>query len=114
MNPAQSRALGQLLRQKRLELGYSTYHVAKAAGIADSTVIRLENGDFKAPRPEKLARFAELLDLPIADLYAKAGYVVPEELPSFTSYLETKYASLSASAITELTVHFEALMANQQ
>jgi transcriptional regulator with XRE-family HTH domain len=99
----QAKALGKLLKDKRLALGYSTYQLAEAASVTESTVVRLEQGRFRAPRPDKLARFAEALGISLADLYAKAGYIVPADLPSFDAYLNAKYPGLPAKAIAELT-----------
>lgn len=110
MNQEQSKALGELLRQKRKELGFTTYQLANAAGVRNSTVVRFEQGKFAAPRPDKLARFASLLELPLADVYARAGYLVPEELPTFESYLKTKYQNLPTIAIAELKKLFEDLI----
>lgn len=110
MNQEQSKALGELLRQKRKELGFTTYQLANAAGVRNSTVVRFEQGKFAAPRPDKLARFASLLGLPLADVYARAGYLVPEELPTFESYLKTKYQNLPTIAIAELKKLFEDLI----
>ena len=105
-----SEALGALLRQQREALGYSKNRLARAAGVPDSTVLRFERGLFSAPRPDKLARFAQLLGLRLADLYAKAGYIVPEELPSFASYLLVRYPALPQEAMAELEEHFEHLL----
>jgi transcriptional regulator with XRE-family HTH domain len=91
-------------------LGYSTYQVAEAAGARNSTVVRLEQGKFAAPSPEKLARFAEMLDIPLADVYARAGYLIPDELPTFEAYLVAKYGDLPESALVELRDLFEALV----
>lgn len=112
MNQEQSKVLGALLRQRRMELGFSMTQLAQAAGVRDSTVLRIERGEFAAPRPDKLARFAGLLDISLADLYAKAGYLVPDELPGFDSYLSAKFPGLSAGARAELTGHFDHLMAD--
>ena len=109
MNQEQSQALGALLRQKRQELGYSTYQLAKAAGVDQSVVVRFEQGKFAAPRPDKLARFAQLLGLSLADVYARAGYLVPDELPSFSAYLSAKYPELPETATAELRALFEEL-----
>jgi transcriptional regulator with XRE-family HTH domain len=106
-DPAQ--ALGRLLQEKRKELGYSTYDVASAAGVSESTVVRFEQGRFAAPRPDKLVRFAKLLDLSLADLYARVGYLLPDELPSFDAYLHAKYPSLPKRAATELGQRFRRL-----
>ena len=110
MNQNPSEALGALLRQKREELGYSKNQLARAAGVRDSTVLRFESGQFTAPRPDKLARFAQLLGLSLADLYAQAGYIVPDELPNFAAYLLAKYPDLPSGAVTELRDRFEELL----
>jgi transcriptional regulator with XRE-family HTH domain len=107
MNQRQSEALGALLRQKRKELGYSTYQLAKAAHVDQSVVVRFEQGKFAAPRPDKLARFAQLLGMSLADVYARAGYVVPHDLPSFQEYLLAKYGDLPRSALATLSRCFE-------
>lgn len=111
MSEDQAKALGKLLRDKRQELGYSTYEVAAAAGVTESTVVRLEQGRFMAPRPNKLVSFAQALGINLADLYAKAGYLLPKDLPSFATYLQIKYPRLPKRAVTELTRHFKQLMA---
>ena len=110
MNPEQSKALGALLKERRQQLGFSTYQVAQAAGARNSTVVRFEQGKFAAPSPEKLARFAEMLGIPLADVYARAGYLVPDELPSFDPYLDAKYGGLPESALAELRDHFKTLI----
>ena len=48
----------------------------------------------------------------LADLYVKAGYHVPDELPGFESYLSTKYPDLSEEARATLARHFEELIAD--
>lgn len=95
MNQHQARVLGNLLRAKRKELGFSTYQLAAAAGVNSSTVIRIELGQFAAPGPDKLAKFATALKMNLAEIYAKAGYIVPDDLPEIESYLQTKYPSLT-------------------
>jgi transcriptional regulator with XRE-family HTH domain len=112
MNQDQSKKLGALLRQKRQNMGYSMTQLAKAAGVRDSTVLRIERGEFAAPRPDKLARFAALLEIELADLYAKAGYLVPDELPSFDPYLSAKYPDLPSDVRIDLARHFSQLMSD--
>jgi transcriptional regulator with XRE-family HTH domain len=111
VNEKQAKALGKLLRDKRKQLGYSTYDVAAAAGVTESTVVRLEQGRFTAPRPNKLARFAEHLGISLADVYTKAGYLVPGDLPTFETYLQAKYPGLPKRAVANLIKHFRTLAA---
>jgi hypothetical protein len=71
----------------------------------------VEQGQFASPRPAKLARIASGLGLSLADVYARAGYLVPDELPSFEPYLAAKYHKLPPAAIAELVRLFDELAA---
>lgn len=95
MNQQQARVLGNLLRAKRRALGFSTYQLAVAAGVNSSTVVRIELGKFAAPRPDKLAKFARALGMNLGEIFAMAGYIVPDDLPEIESYLQVKYPSLT-------------------
>ena len=44
-------------------------------------------------------------------MFARAGYLVPDDLPSFHVYLPAKYRELPQDAIDELVAQFEALLA---
>jgi len=102
MTHRQAEKLGKHLRQRREELGISTHRLATKAGVTQPTVTRIEQGKFAAPRPDKLARIASALELRLADLYAHAGYLVPEELPGIETYLAARYGHLPESAREEL------------
>ena len=111
MSQAQATELGALLRQRRQSLGLSTHRLGALVGVRQSTITRLERGEIAAPRPDKLARIAKALGVSLADLYALAGYHVPDDLlPSFPIYLKSKYHRLPPEAITELVQHFDALI----
>ena len=70
--------------------------------MPDVTVLRFEQGAFAAPAPDKLARLAAALGLTLADVYALADYAVPNDLPSFTPYLRTKYRDLPKDDIAAI------------
>ncbi len=104
MNNQQAQNLGDILKARRSELELSTYQVAAAAGIDQATVVRLENGAFTAPHPDKLARVAEGLNLSAADLFAVAGYTTPNELPDLGPYLRVKYCDLPEEDLERIEV----------
>lgn len=106
MTNPRAEALGAMLKSRRKELGFSLKEVADAAGVPPSTVTRFERGEFAAPRPDKLAAFARQLRMSLADVFTEAGYVVPDDLPSFGSYLSARYPDLPTDAISELSRHF--------
>jgi len=109
VTPDEAKELGAVLRQQRKKLGLSTHQLAAQAGMRQSTITRIERGQFASPAPDKLARIAAVLGLSLADLYARAGYFVPDELPSFHAYLPAKYRELPAAAVAQLVELFEAL-----
>jgi len=102
--------IGRRIRDRRQELGMSKRELGRLAGIENSTIVRLEQGAFANPQPDTLRRIAEVLELPLADLYALADYVVPAELPTFKPYLRSKYRSLPAAAREDLNKAFERII----
>jgi transcriptional regulator with XRE-family HTH domain len=110
MNQERSKRLGEFLRARREELGLSARHIARAVGVRDSTIMRLERGAYAAPAADKLARVAEHLKLELADVFALAEYAVPRSLPSLPHYLKLRYPSLERAAIDELHEHLQQLL----
>jgi transcriptional regulator with XRE-family HTH domain len=102
--------LGAYLRDRRQALGYSARYVARAVGVRDSTIMRLERGAYVAPAPDKLARIAETLELDLADVFALAEYAVPAGLPALPQYLQLRYPDLGHAAIGELGAHLDRLI----
>src|SRR5437870_5240835 len=102
MNPQQAKELGDRLRARREELGLSQRDLEAQTGVDNATITRIERGAFSAPRPDKLTRLADALGLSLADVFALAEYVVPDELPTFTPYLRSKYRDLPPPAVEEL------------
>lgn len=107
MDQEQAQELGQRLRERREQLGLSVRELAERADTTHTTVVRLEQGAYDAPAPDKLSRIAEALGLNLADVFALADYSVPSELPSFRPYLRTKYRDLPSPAVEELERSFK-------
>jgi transcriptional regulator with XRE-family HTH domain len=101
--------LGSLLRQKREAAGLSTRSLGSKAGVDDSTIVRLEQGLRGNPRPDILTKLAKALHLNLADVFALAGYAVPQELPNLPIYLRTKYRHLPQPARDELVTYMRHL-----
>jgi transcriptional regulator with XRE-family HTH domain len=102
MNDERARRLGEYIKAHREAQNLTILTLASRAGIDDGGLSRLEHGKVPYPRPNTLCAVATALHLPLADLYALAGYVVPDELPSIKPYLHAKYAELPEDVITEL------------
>lgn len=78
--------------------------LARRAGTNKTTITRLEMG--RIPKPETLQAIAKALDLPPRELLASANYLDPDDLPSMTPYLRTRYGYLSDSARAEIAQSF--------
>lgn len=110
MEPKQAKRLGAILRGRRSELGLSSREVARRVGVPDSTLVRLEQGVFLSPRPEKLATIAQVLGLSTTSILELAGYPSLTELPGPSVYLRSKYRDLPTPALDDLTRSVERLL----
>lgn len=110
MDKDQAVRFGEWLREQRLAVGMSTHELGRRIGARNSTIIRIEQGAFTAPSPDKLARIAEALGISLADMYGHAGYAVPDDLPDFHAYLPARYRELPEAAVAELVELFETLV----
>jgi transcriptional regulator with XRE-family HTH domain len=100
--------LGQVIRNRREELGLSLTDVAAHSALDASYWSKLENDRVKAPAPRTLQAVAQTLNTDTADLYALCGYEVPERLPDFQPYLRAKY-ELPPQAVADLERYFTQL-----
>jgi transcriptional regulator with XRE-family HTH domain len=110
MSPEQAIRFGAYLRERREAQQLSIREVARRVGIQDTTIMRLEQGKFSAPAPDKLRRLSEVLDIPPNDLFVMADYMVADELPSPSLYLRAKYPDLPPEAIEEMEQYLQGLM----
>jgi transcriptional regulator with XRE-family HTH domain len=72
-------SLGAVIRQRRLELGWTQEELAQRISTDDeyvrqSEISRIENGKVELPRRERLLRLAEVLELPAGELLARSGW----------------------------------------
>lgn len=101
--------LGALLRHEREQAGFSLRELAERSGVHYSAIAKIEQGQVGSPEPMKLRAIARALGIDVQDLYALAGYTVPDRLPGFAPYLRSKYEQLPDAAIDELENYFEQL-----
>jgi len=107
MDEKQAKRLGSFLRKTRESLGMSARQLAERCGLPHTTVTRIEEGAFSAPSPDKLSRIAEVLKLPLADVYALAEYAVPADMPSPTLYLRTKFREMPERELARVSREVE-------
>ena len=103
-----NQTLGDYIRSRRSSIGLSLADAADASDLDASYWNKLENGHYQSPAPQHLSTIAEVLGVPVEDLYGLAGYDIPKRLPSFQPYLRAKY-DLPPEAIADLERYFEYL-----
>jgi transcriptional regulator with XRE-family HTH domain len=109
MTAKQAKAFGAYIRNRREAFGLSQTQLARLIETRDSTINRLEAGSISAPRPDKLTRIADCLQLNLADVFAMVGYAVPRQLPTHLPYLRAKYPDLPEDAIDEIDTHLRSV-----
>jgi transcriptional regulator with XRE-family HTH domain len=107
MDQLQARDLGRRLRERRQQIGLSTRELAERASTTHATVVRLEQGAFNEPRPDKLQAVALALGINVADIFELAAYTVPTEL--LMPYLRAQHRNLPPAALAELQHYAEQL-----
>ncbi len=100
--------LGRLIKKNRQAKGLSLRAAAEKMGYHHSYLARIEIGDYQSPAPKQLKAIARVLDIPVEDLYALAGYQVPDRLPDFAPYLRAKF-DLPDDAVDRLEEYFNML-----
>ena len=102
-------ALGRYIRTRRESRELDVRTAAEQAELDPSYWWKLEAGRYDSPAPRYLQAIAEVLQVPLTDLYGLAGYDHTDELPGFTPYLRTKYPELSPEDVRGLERYFDLL-----
>ena len=108
MTISKAKQLGRFIRRHREAKGLSNNALAREVDVDNATILRMERGDFQSPSPQILQRIGRALDVAVEDLYALAGYTMPEGLPELAPYLRAKY-DLPDKAVKELDSYFKTL-----
>jgi len=90
MITANAKKVAAAIKRHRKAKGMSQYALAASVGVPDSTIYRLERGEFKLPKPATLQRIARALDVEFEELFELAGYDAPG-LPEVPIYLRRKF-----------------------
>lgn len=105
--------LGSYIKEHRIAREMTGRELARQIGVDTAYLVRLERGEYRSPRGDILAKTAVALGVPMNDLYALAGYIVPTDLPSLRPYLRTRYRQLSDDAITAVDAYFHDIAAKE-
>lgn len=105
-----TRTLGEYVRGRRHALNMTLQEAADRSRVDRSYWSRLETGEYQTPNPRFLVAMARALDLESEDLYALAGYAIPERLPELVPYLRAA-TPLPPEAIRDLEKYYAQLRA---
>jgi transcriptional regulator with XRE-family HTH domain len=95
------RTFGQLLREKRIEKGFSLRKFAELVGISPTYLSQVEQDNADPPTAERVKRMADLLGENTDEWIGLAGRV-PEDLPAIIQKEPTEMPELlrEASGLT--------------
>lgn len=77
MESAVTPQLGQHLKDRRLELGWSLRHLEERSGVHNSLITRIEQGRIKDPSLDSLRRICDAMDLSATRLLIEDGQLDP-------------------------------------
>lgn len=105
MSTSNAKKLAAAITRHRKKKKMSQYTLAQTVGVPDSTIYRLERGEFKLPKPDTLQKIARALDIEFEELFEIAGYESPG-LPDVPVYLRRKL-ELSDDAAAKVERYIE-------
>lgn len=102
---------GEYLKGLRQSKGLGIRELARRAELDAGGITRIEQGG-RIPTLDTLKALATALEVPPSDLFTMAGYVIPSDLPSMSTYLRTRY-DLSDDAIASVDEYVQKLIAEK-
>lgn len=102
MTDEQAHDFGGYIRDMRTARGWSTRQLASFANIDASVVTHLESGKARKPQVNTLSDLASALDVPLAELFAAAGYATTCQAPCIGVHLRLCYGHLPEEAIQRI------------
>jgi transcriptional regulator with XRE-family HTH domain len=102
MTKAERQALANILRGQRIGAGLSASGLARQAGVDKATVTLLEQCKITHPRVETVRSLADVLGIPLADIYSAVNWLPEDTLPSLRPYMRAKYGALTEAELSEI------------
>lgn len=72
--------LGRLIRQARVDLGWTQKDLAEESGVSIETIKRYENGKIKSPESELVRNIVRALGIDVREVPVALGLVTREEM----------------------------------
>jgi transcriptional regulator with XRE-family HTH domain len=102
MTEKERQALAAIMRDRRQERGISARELARQAGVDKATITLLEQCKIAHPRVETIRALANVLELPLADIYAATNWLPENSLPSLRPYMRAKYGELTDDELSQV------------
>ena len=109
MNDKERKALADLIRKRRLELGISTRELARRSGLDHVALMRIDQHKIAQPTVATIRALSEALSIPLADMYAATNWLPEGELPSLRPYMRAKYDDLPDEALDQVARYIDRL-----
>lgn len=109
MKRANKSQFGDYLRHLRQQRKLGNRQLERLSGIDSGALTRLERGD-RAPGPQTLQALATALEVPLADLFARAGFATPYDLPTVDSYFHARYGHLPEDVLASMNTYCQRLI----
>lgn len=100
---------GHYLRREREKRKLGIRGLARKAGLDSGALTRLESGE-RMPAPRTLTALAAALEVPLADLFARAGFATPYDLPAVDSYFHARYGHLPEDVLASMSDYCQRLI----
>lgn len=100
----EAKAIGQLIRERRLEVGMTQKDIEAATGIEQSYLSHIETGRVKRPGRDILDSLSKPLQLPIETLLLAADYACNQIVESQIRLTDDDVERLAAAVASKIRV----------
>lgn len=108
MTEEQARKVGSLIADGRAKKELSLRELAQLTGIPPTTITRIEQGNYRQPAPDNLARLVDALEIDPARIDRASGNYLANSLPSVGTYFRSKEKA-SPEEVTEIEAAVRAI-----
>jgi transcriptional regulator with XRE-family HTH domain len=109
MKRATTSQFGDYLHHLRRQRKLGIRQLGRMSGVDSGALSHLERGE-RAPGPQTLQALAAALEVPLADLFARAGFATPYDLPAVESYLHARYGHLPEDVLASMSTYCQRLI----
>ena len=99
--------MGQRLRDRRVELGWSLRNLEDRTGVNNAIIHRIESGQIENPSLDKLQRIATALDVSLFQYLVEDHQM---DLPDLRTYLTLRYPEIDDQATGKLARQLSATL----